>query len=45
MKTGYHILEVKWDDFLPDTIYNFIENGHLQQSTFSKYYVGRKALE
>ena len=45
MKTGYHVLEVKWDDFLPDTIYNLIDNGHLQQSTFSKFFFGRKALE
>ena len=44
LPTGYHILEVKWDDYLPDVIYQLIEDGHLQQSTFSKFYLGRKAL-
>ena len=45
LPTGYHILEVKWDDYLPDTIYRLIENDHLQVSTFSKFYLGCKALE
>ncbi len=43
--TGYHVLEVKWDDFLPDIIYQLIENGHLVQSAFSKFYLGCNALE
>ena len=44
LPTGYHILEVKYDDFLPDVIYRLIENGHLLQTTFSKFYLGSKAL-
>lgn len=45
LPTGYHVLEVKYDDFLPDVIYQLIENGHMQQSAFSKFYLGCKALE
>lgn len=44
LPTGYHVLEVKYDDFLPDAIYHLIDDGHLQQRTFSKFYLGCKAL-
>jgi len=44
LPTGYHVLEVKYDDFLPDTIYRLIDSGHMQQTTFSKFYLGCKAL-
>lgn len=44
LPTGNHVLEVKWDDYLPDVIYHLIEDGHMQQSTFSKFYLGCKAL-
>lgn len=44
LPTGTHVLEVKYDDFLPDTIYRLIDNGHLQQQAFSKFYLGCKAL-
>ena len=44
LPTGYHILEVKYDDFLPDMIYQLIEDGHMIQTTFSKFYLGCKAL-
>ncbi len=45
LPTGYHILEVKWDDLLPDVIYQLIEDGHMIQTTFSKFYLGCKALK
>jgi hypothetical protein len=44
LPSGYHVLEVKWDDFLPDVLYQLIDDGHLQQSTFSKFYLGCKAI-
>ncbi len=42
MPLGLHILEVKYDEFLPDYIYKSIELENLQRSTFSKYYLCRK---
>lgn len=46
LPTGYHVLEVKYDDFLPDVIYGSVDcHGHLRQSTFSKFFLGCKALE
>ena len=44
LPTGYHVLEVKYDDFLPDVIYQLIDSGHMQQSTFSKFYLGCRAI-
>lgn len=44
LPTGYHVLEVKYDDFLPDVIYSLIDNGHMRQTTFSKFYLGCKAI-
>lgn len=44
LPTGVHVLEVKYDDFLPDVIYGLIEDGHLQQCTFSKFYLGCRAI-
>lgn len=41
---GMHILEVKYDEFLPDMIARQLEIGNLQQTAFSKYYLGRLAL-
>lgn len=40
-----HILEVKYDDYLPDAIRNLVNNGHLIQTTFSKYYICCKSME
>ena len=45
LPTGQHILEVKYDEFLPAPIAQVLELGNLQQTTFSKYYLGRKALD
>ena len=42
---GMHILEVKYDEFLPDYIAQLIEDGQLIQTAFSKYYLGRLATE
>ena len=44
LPTGYHVLEVKFDDFLPDVIYQLIDSGHMRQTTFSKFYLGCRAI-
>ena len=44
LPTGYHVLEVKYDDFLQDVIYQLIDNGHMRQTTFSKFYLGCRAI-
>ena len=41
MPKGRHILEVKYDEFLPSYIKKNLELGKLRQSTFSKYYLCR----
>lgn len=42
--TGMHLLEVKYDEILPEHIQQALELGNLQQTTFSKYYYGRLVL-
>lgn len=42
MPAGCHILEVKYDELIPDFIYNAIQVSDLQQTNFSKYYISRK---
>lgn len=42
MPLGKHILEVKYDEFLPDFLYQAMNLGDLQQTAFSKYYLCRK---
>jgi len=37
-----HILEVKYDELLPDHIHDLLQIDTLQQTTFSKYYLCRK---
>lgn len=39
---GRHLLEVKYDEFLPMHIKARLGIGHLRQTTFSKYYLCRK---
>lgn len=39
---GRHLLEVKYDEFLPAHIKAGLDLGHLRQITFSKYYLCRK---
>lgn len=41
---GQQVLEVKYDEFLPGVIARELETGRLQQTAFSKYYLGRMAL-
>ena len=42
MPAGQHILEVKFDEFLPDYIYSALQLKNLRQTTFSKFYLCRK---
>ena len=42
MLKGQHLMEVKFDEYLPDYIYNALNLGTLQQTAFSKYYLSRK---
>lgn len=44
LPSGMHILEVKYDEFLPDFIVRLLETGALRQTAFSKYYWGRLAV-
>ena len=37
-----HLLEVKYDEFIPDHIFRTIQMTNMQLSTFSKYYLCRK---
>ncbi len=41
MAGGSHILEVKYDEYLPDYIKNSLELGTLRQTSFSKFYLCR----
>lgn len=41
MAPGQHILEVKYDEFLPSYISRRLELGTLRQTSFSKYYLCR----
>ena len=42
MPAGQHLMEVKFDEFLPDAIYRSLNLSQLQQTAFSKYYLCRK---
>ena len=42
MPAAQHILEVKYDELLPDYIKELLQLDSLQQTTFSKYYLCRK---
>lgn len=44
LPVGMHILEVKYDEFLPEHIAQLLETGRLQKTAFSKYYLGRLAI-
>lgn len=41
---GMHLMEVKYDEFLPRFIRQSLELGNLRQTTFSKYYLCRKGI-
>lgn len=42
MEKGISVLEVKWDEFLPDYIKSGMQLDSLQRCSFSKYYLCRK---
>lgn len=42
MPAGWHVLEVKFDEFLPDYIYRALQLRNLRQTAFSKFYLCRK---
>ena len=42
MPNNQHILEVKFDEYIPDFIYQSVQAEKLQQTTFSKYYMCRR---
>ena len=42
MPAGQHLMEVKFDEFLPDFIYRGLNLGTLRQTAYSKYYLCRK---
>ena len=42
LPAGQHILEVKYDEYLPDFIYRTVQMENLRQTAFSKYYLCRK---
>ena len=44
MPTGLHVLEVKYDELLPDYLYNALQIEHLRQTAFSKYYICRRFI-
>jgi len=42
MPVGRQLLEVKYDEFLPDTIYRTVQKRDMSLTTFSKYYLCRR---
>ncbi len=42
LPTGQQLLEVKYDEYLPDPIYHALSLANMQRITFSKYYLCRK---
>lgn len=42
MANNQHVLEVKFDEYIPDFIYQAVHTEKLQQTAFSKYYLCRK---
>ena len=42
MPVGQNLLEVKYDEYIPDFIKESLETGSLAQTAFSKYYLCRK---
>lgn len=44
MPQGWHILEVKYDNFLPDFLYKIMNLRDLKQTAYSKYYYCRKFI-
>lgn len=44
LPANVHVLEVKFDELLPDWVANVLELRELQKTAFSKYYLSRLAL-
>ena len=42
MPGGEHVLEVKYDELMPDYLYNVMQLGEIQQTAYSKYYTCRR---
>ena len=42
LETGRQLLEVKYDEYIPDHVYHAVQLVNMQQITFSKYYLCRK---
>lgn len=42
MPAGMHVLEVKFDEYLPDDIYKALQLDSLRQTAYSKFYLCRK---
>ncbi len=42
MPDGEHLLEIKFDEFLPDVIYRALNLENMTRTSFSKYYLCRK---
>lgn len=45
LPSGENLLEVKFDDILPSHIRNIVESYNFKQTSFSKYYYGRKIID
>ena len=45
LPTGQQLLEVKYDQLLPDPVYRQLQLSELQQTAFSKYYLCRKYMK
>ena len=44
MQAGQHLMEVKYDTFLPCVLRETLDTGRLRQETFSKFYLCRKYM-
>lgn len=42
MQTGLHLLEVKWDEYIPDVIFHACQLDNLIQTAYSKYFLCRQ---
>lgn len=45
LRKNMHILEVKYDEFLPDPIAQLLETGTMAKTAFSKYYLSRLSAQ
>lgn len=45
LPSGFNVLEVKFDSILPSYIRNIVESYDYTQTSFSKYYYGRKIID